>query len=458
MGAIGILLLELMVVFACVASGTPTDLLSLIEPADYFASRRLELGARNLLELASGNPSDAKGEVRQLLATRWLGENKDRLGEHQEAVHQALARLARGPDGIAADYARIALARIDGKPLPVPPAAPKDGLREALEWFPKDVSLAVVLDARAPPAERPAGPDPELLRRFQGALALFLKMMPGEGREELYRIAEGVGNLRLDRLAIGMALDPEASGNGRYFVRGTGRMDHKRVAAYFREAFGRDSGFAEKKGLRGEIVTTFAPRDTPPALALIGDSDFLLAWYTNNSIGCAKLLEELLVVRDGGRPSLLAGPLGKTLRDISPRARGLVRGEVPREMIAAIARSPIGVAPEQMSLDLLSPGPAYADLDLRFRGTFANEADARQFARGLRTEVKQVGEALKDLSSPAQLAGIASLRKELERIEVESDGSVATVKVPVAAETLKVLLGLVEGVLSPPAGRTPNGG
>jgi hypothetical protein len=35
-----------MVVFACIASGgTPSDLLSLIGPADYFASRRVKLGA-----------------------------------------------------------------------------------------------------------------------------------------------------------------------------------------------------------------------------------------------------------------------------------------------------------------------------------------------------------------------------------------------------------------------------
>src|SRR6516164_3829283 len=112
-------------------AGTPTDLVAFVDPADYFASRRVEVGAGKLLELASGSPTDAKGTFQQLLAIRWLGENRDRLGEHQEAVRRALGRLAEGPDGFARDQARLALARLDGRPPPALHAAPKDSLREA---------------------------------------------------------------------------------------------------------------------------------------------------------------------------------------------------------------------------------------------------------------------------------------------------------------------------------------
>jgi hypothetical protein len=476
MEAFGILAIELMFLFACVTSGgIQTDLLSFIDPADYFASRRVDLRAGNMLELASASPTDAQSAVRQLLAVRWLGENKDRLGEHQEAVRQSLVRLARGPDGFAADYAQTALARIDGKPVPVPRAAPNDALREALEWFPKDVSLAMVLDTRPPPGGRPvAAPDPELGRHFQRVAALYLKMgMPGDAQEALYRFAESVGDWRLDRLAIGFALDPGASGNGgRVYFRGTGRMDHKRLAAYLRENLGRDALFVEKKGQWGESITTVAPRESPPAMALIGESDVILAGYTSDPVNCALLLEDMLAVRDGARPSLLTGPMGKSLRDVSPDARGLVRGTVPRDLVAAIARSPIGVAPDQMAIDLLSPSSAplspgsgqrgreeavHSGLDLRFRGTLDNEAEARRFAEGLRVEIKQVIEALKELSHSSQLAGLATLCKGLEKIEVGSDGAVATARVPVSAETLQALLGLVEGVLPQGPGRAPNG-
>jgi hypothetical protein len=444
------LFFPLMFLFACVASGgIRTDLLSLIEPADYFASRRMELGARSMLELASGTPTDARRDVRQLLAVRWLGENKDRLGEQREAVRQALARLARGPEGFAAEYAQTALARIDDKPVPVPRAAPKDGLREALEWFPKDVSLAVVLDAR-PPAGRPAEPDPELGRHLQRMLALYVKMMPADAREELYRFAEGAGNVRLDRLAVGFAPDPGASGNVRLFIRATGRMDHKRLAGYLRDLLGRNTAFAEKTGLRGEAVTTLVARDNPPAVTLIGTSDLILAGYVSAEVNCASLAEEVLAVRDGGRPSLLAGPLGKTLRDVPADAVGLVRGSLPRDLAIPIARSPLGVAPDQVAIDLLSASPSPSPASgfvLRCRCTFVSEADARQFAGGLRAEVKQVIEALKELSDSSPPAGLATIRKELEKIEVGSDGLMATVKVSVSAETLKALLRLVEGSL-----------
>ncbi len=178
--------------------GTPTDLVSLIEPADYFASRRLDAGAAHLLELASASPTDAKGGFQQLLAIRWLGENKDRLGEQREAVRRALGRLAEGPDGFARDYAQIALARIDGQPAPAPRAAPKDSLRDGLAWFPEDVSLAGVVDVRPSAGQRPAE-DPQAQRQVRRVQAALLKAMPEEFREEMYRLAEAVGNWRLDR-------------------------------------------------------------------------------------------------------------------------------------------------------------------------------------------------------------------------------------------------------------------
>ena len=87
--------------------GTQTDLLSLIEPADYFASRRVEVGPAQMLGLASGSPTDARGDFQQLLAVRWLADNKDPLGDHLGAARQALARLAEGPDGFARDYANV---------------------------------------------------------------------------------------------------------------------------------------------------------------------------------------------------------------------------------------------------------------------------------------------------------------------------------------------------------------
>jgi hypothetical protein len=457
MGALGPTILLPLLLLGPLA-GTPIDLLALVDPADYFASRRIEVGAGSLRELASGSPADAKGLFQQLLAIRWLGENKDRLGEHREAVRRALDRLAQGPDGFARDQARVALARLDGRPPPALHAAPKDSLREALAWFPQDVSLVGVLDTRAPAGQQPAGrPDPELDRLARRLPPRVMSTMPPEAREELYRMGEAVGNFRLDRFAIGFALDPEGSGHGRIFLRGTGRMDHQRLAAYFREKIGLGL-VAEKKGLRGEAITVLNQENSPPAVALIGDSDLLMAGYMSDAIDSAALMDKALAVRDGGRPGLLTGPLGKTLGDVPPGACGLVRGVLPREWVVSLVRSPIGAAPRQVALDLVLPAAADAALDLRARGTFDDEAGARKFADALRGEVKQVADILKEQPLPVQLLGLATIRKTVDGIAIKADGSTATGQVGVSAATLRTLLTIVERAMPPGPGRVPNGG
>jgi hypothetical protein len=439
-------------------TGTPAELTALVDPADYFASRRINVGVASLLELASASPTDAKGTFQQLLAIRWLGENRDRHGEHQEAVRRALDRLARGPDGFARDQAQLALARIDGRPTPVLHAAPKDSLREALAWFPQGVSLAVALDARPPAGQRPdAQPDPDLERRVRHMPPLLLKGMPGQFREELYGMGEAVGNFRLDRFALGFAPDAEGSDKGRMFVRGTGRMDHKRLAAFFRDKAGRDS-VVEKKGLRGEAITVLHQENNPPAVVLVGDSDVIITGYVGDSVNSAGLAEEVLAVREGGRPGLLAGPLGKTLRDLPPDVRGVLRGTLPREWAVPLARSSFGAAPQQVAVDLLFPGTSQAALDIRGRGTFDSEADAAKFAAALHGEVKQVAEALKEQPLPLQLGGVATIRKTVEAIEVKADGPAVTAKATVPAATLRALLGLAEMALRSGPGRPTDGG
>jgi hypothetical protein len=440
-----------------VGSATPTDLVSLIDPADYFASRRMEVGSAQMLDQVSAKRADARSSLLRLLAIRWLGENKDRLGEDREAVRQVLEQIAKGTDEFARDHAQIALARIDGKPIPVLRTAPKDSLRDGLAWFPEDVNLAAVCDSRAPAGQRPAA-ESRADRQLQRILAGLLKTMPEEAREEVFRFAEAVGNVRLDRFAAGFAPSPGGSAWGHLYLRGTGRFDHKRLAAYLREKLGRDVAFAEKKGPRGEPITIVALPDQAPAVALVDDSEIILTGYLSESVNSRKLVDELLAVRAGGRPSLLAGPLGKTLRGVPADARCLVRGDLPREWVAAIARSPLGVSPHQLAVDVLPPAGGGAGLDLRLRGTLDDETDARQFAEGLRKEIKEGVEVLKSQPLPLQLLGVATVRKSVEEIAVDTKGPVVTARAPVSAAALQALLGLLESQLSSGPGSKSDGG
>ena len=112
----------------------------------------------------------------------------------------------------------------------------------------------------------------------------------------------------------------------------------------------------EKKGLRGEAITILVPADSPFAIALVGDSEVVIAGYVSHTVSCLRVAEEVLAVRAGGRPSLLAGPLGKSLGDVPADAHGLLRGALPRlEFAIPLARSSLGAAPRQLAVDLLSP-------------------------------------------------------------------------------------------------------
>ena len=91
---------------------------------------------------------------------------------------------------------------------------------------------------------------------------------------------------------------------------------------------------------------------------------------------------------------------------------------MPRDLVSGIARSPLGSAPGPFAIVVLtSPGAVF---DLRLRGTFDSETDARQFAATARELIAQVLELLKELPPLASSAS-AAFRKTLQGIEVETD-------------------------------------
>jgi hypothetical protein len=456
MSAVGSNILQLVLLLAPLGSaGQPTDLAALIDPAAYFPSRRIETGAPNMLMLASGTPRDARGEFQRAQAIRWLGDNADRLGEHHAAVYQVLVRHAREADELTADRARLALARLEGRPLPALRAAPHDSLREALDWFPADVRLVGVLDTRAPVDIPPGQPDVDLERQFQRVRASLLNALPGESREGLYGFAEAVGNCRLDRLAFGIVPAPWNTGHGQIFLRGTGRFHHARLAAYLRQQVGRDVLFVQRTGLRGEPITLVGPKNQPPACALVRDEDVILAGYVMTVGDSTALIDQMLAVRDGGRPGVRGGPLAEDLHNLARGQRGLFRGRLPGYMVADLARSPLGARPYRLAADVLAAPGGGAGLELRLRATFDSEADARRFADGLRSELRQAVEALKELPLVIQLAGVAAVRQAVEQVEVRADGPAVAVRVQVSAATLKALLGLLE--MAPAAYGTSGG-
>src|SRR5690349_11407500 len=67
-------------------SGLPAnDLVSLIPLADYFSSRGVTVNAREIMALATKEPSTPRAQAQQLLAIRWLGENADATKKQEAA-------------------------------------------------------------------------------------------------------------------------------------------------------------------------------------------------------------------------------------------------------------------------------------------------------------------------------------------------------------------------------------
>ena len=122
----------------------PPDLLTLIDADMFFQSRQIPAEEDQLRKLAASQPVNAKGQVAQLLAIRWLGT-------HQvQSTHETLAGIARrnatsDPFGFAREYAERALASLEGK-APKTPTSSAGGLRNGLQWFPADGNFFGAID------------------------------------------------------------------------------------------------------------------------------------------------------------------------------------------------------------------------------------------------------------------------------------------------------------------------
>src|SRR6266404_8913580 len=144
---------EVLMLFLLTGSPSGTDLLALADPAGYFAARQIEVSIDKMAGLAAEAPTDAKGQVMQLLALRYLAEHPDKLrraqgyaGHRRSLEDIAAGKKAQDALGFSKEYAERVLAVLDGKTLQQP-EAPK--LRDdALSWFPAEAMFVGAIDTR----------------------------------------------------------------------------------------------------------------------------------------------------------------------------------------------------------------------------------------------------------------------------------------------------------------------
>ena len=154
---------RVLVLLGASVSSPTHDLVSLLRAEDYFKASNIAVKPEQMVALALKEPSDGKTQIQQLLALRWLGENpaaaKKTAGARAALEDIAAGKKAADPQGFARLYARQALARLEGKPLPVATAA-AGNLREALAWFPTDATILAAADVRPPSATFSGVADP----------------------------------------------------------------------------------------------------------------------------------------------------------------------------------------------------------------------------------------------------------------------------------------------------------
>jgi hypothetical protein len=437
---------EILVLLA-LSGGVSNDLASLVNAEDYFKARNIDIKVEKMVELVGNQPADAKASFGQLLAIRWLGQHAAEAKKDKKArdLLQQIAdgKKAQDPQGFSRFYAQRTLAQLDGKPVPAP-ELPQNSLKEeGALWFPEQCNFYGGFDLRS---SGPAKPEEEARLHDR-----FWKMVPDPGKEQVYKFGESVGNVRIDRFTGAFLPDAKEHKKSRIYLRLTGKADPERFAAFMsREMIGRrdpnqqGAQIKREKGPKGESILVISAEKRPPVIALIGDTDFIIAGCEGDDEDHRAVLQQVLEVRAGKQLNLTTGPLGGSLRRAPAGAFALVMGDPPAEMRRDFTRgnSPLKVLPQTSTL--------YATrnkgLTIGFEAKMSKPEEAKEFAAAV-GQLKQMGiDGLKQIPDELKIKteSIEQFRKALGSIQVKAEGTTVKGGAEVPGSALEALQELFE--------------
>lgn len=429
----GMLTLFSFLVMMGLGGGTAShDLLCLVDTEQYFQARNIPLQADRLAELAAKDPRDAKTQIVQLLAIRWFGEHHEAVLK-SSAIRRTLEQIATGKQaqdrqGFARAYAALALARLDAKPLPAPVMAEGSLRGEAVAWLPRGVTFLVGLDLRPPSEVQPA--DDQVMR------SLFTALTPPLEREEIYKFAETVGNLRLDRVVIGYAAEHDGM-KPRYYMRCTGVGNQHWLAGSLPGGAGR--AVVLEKGPGGRPMIVLAPvNNVLAAFALVGDTDLVISGEEAIPGKQVEVLRETLKVWTTGKNGVWLGPLAGLLNDVPARASGLALGDLPASLRQELAgTSVLPTIPRRVAADLVKG----RGLTFRFRAEFDLADEAKAFAETATALIKQAVALLQNLPPDIKVkpGSLRQITRALESIRPEASGTAVTGTLRLSPPTLAIV-------------------
>jgi hypothetical protein len=449
-----------MLMFVLLGFGSNSrDLVSYLNPDDYFASRKVETRVETLLDLAGKTPETGKDQVMQLMAIRKLAANPEqaRKDGRVRALLTQIAERKKGTDllGFAEEYARRALAQLDGKQ---PPAAtmPKGSLRaDAFAWFPKDSMIVAGFDLRPVPGV--AAVD------VTGLQELVTKFMRKGEMDKVFDFVEKLGNARIDRFSMAMAPNPAGAGgdgrpNARIYARITGKVDHRRLVSLLSDE-AKLNIVRQERGRGQEMITTLSKGERPPVFAVIGDSELLVAGYMNDQGDHMGVLREMLEVRAGKQRSVLAGPLAARLKKANPQTFILMAGDISKDLGLGPFRAP-GVEgevalPKALVMEVTRKA---AGLDLGVEAVMENETDAQRLAdaaqKTLREGIEDIKREVKRKPDVPKEA-VDLVVKVLESVKTTAKGSSLNISVHISNDVMKAVPDLLSKLGAIPGGPQP---
>lgn len=423
------------------AGGTRTnDLVSLMDAKDYFAYHKIETTPERMTEVAGAKPTSPAARIQQLLAIRWLGRHAAET-KKSTAARKTLEKIAAGKEaqdrfGFASEYARTALARVEGKPIPLKRPVPADSVSQrALSWFPDSATLFGALDLRRGGEVKDLDISP--LRTF------LLKQVPAREKEQLYEGIDKLGNIRLDRISFAHVTDASDKQKNRMFVRVTGLGSHRALLNMIQPlVLIGGVKLDERKGAKGEAITVLDMGNSGGAIAIVGDTDVLIAGYEGNGQGI-DVINQALDVRAGKKDSIVKGSFADALKDVPAGANGLLMGDLPDEVRNELtgAGSPFKAVPKTISA-VLTRGKV---LEIKAEGVMASADDATTLADNI-VKLKTMGLAMIGKIPPK--VGVTPsqaklLRQAIESVTAKADKDSVKANVRIPAKAMEAFSNLV---------------
>lgn len=412
--------MQLLLMVLSAGSVNANDWMMMVQPAEYFKSRRIEPTLDRMIDFAIADIKTPKAQIRQLAALMHLQNESERFksAKNYESNRMAIEEVAAGqrgadPAGFGQEYAQRLLDKLDGKKIAPPKHQP---LRlDALDWFPADTRLALAFDMRN-------------LQDISGhARKEILATLSEYYRLHLYDQLESMGNVRVDRTAFGI-VDGGKAEQQKTFIRISGKGNQAWIADALNERAGDGLEVKTSKASDGTPIMTLTSPLSGAACVLIGNTDMVVVSYEQFERRHDELVEEVLAVRAKKKPHAAAGALKDRLAKVPDKAIGFLVGDLPASMKEELGK-------------LVEPMPAnfsvYAErteqgIELKLEAALKDGVETGKFTEKVGALRKEGIDGLQKAMKAPPPGGIhvpyPSLLTLVESVQVEKKGTTAHVR------------------------------